>query len=905
MVLTFFALFFSVRVHATGTLGATKLGNPSGTSHYYVYFGNSSTSTSFTYNNSANISTTGTYKIDGPILFRVLNTTSNGYLNDNSSDRDGLFMMSEYGVCERTWHYLSYGGCRQTWSNSEMRDFLNGTTYSGASRGNVLGTCFSAAEQAAIAQTTTTYDANTGTALYWFNDDRATQYDTKNKTNNLSGDKLFLLSAEEVTNTQGVYGFNFSTASSGYRYTFKNKDICKVANSSSYWWLRSASSGGSYGVAGVYSSGESRVNISYHSYAVRFALNVHLASIITSEASLSGSVATVSSTFKAIDTPTMTGTTAPALGTTGASVHKLIIASGAKDSSFHITETSVTGRKSENITLNYSGGGSGYIGALIKNGSSSYYAREASSSASGTVTFTLPSDISYGTYTMLVYDETYNGGQKTSEAKYDEVTLTVQSDTPPTITKVYRNSANTGFKVTARDNNALSKIADTSGNQYVALSGTSATKNFTTSSAIPSFIVYDNANNTTTYTIASSSPLPILDSMPPTGDVVYNGEGSYTITAQDEGSGLWKVMIGDTTVIDGTTTATNYPTTIQSYTGQGPIGAPYAIAYDAVNNQYSIPIDNVVPTCDSITYDQGTYTIKVTDSDSGLWKIADTSGTALTGGDYSSSYPKTQTTYTGTGPVAKIMLYDAAGNHKEVSLDNVEPSIQRAYKKGTSAIIEASDTGSGLWKITESVGGAAKVTLSGTSDIVKFTVSSGVTTVYVYDHAGNYKEVDLSSEYTEEPQVSVAYGNGEYTITATAANTGLWKIIDAGGTVLPSTSYNGEASYSDYPTSSQTYRARGPVPTGTVYIYDAVSNITQLDLDNLGPTIRRAYKKGSNAFIEATDEGSGLYKITESTDADAQANAQLTGTNQSVRFTMVGQTAYVYDQAGNYVIVTE
>jgi hypothetical protein len=90
-----------------------------------------------------------------------------------------------------------------------------------------------------------------------------------------------------------------------------------------------------------------------------------------------------------------------------------------------------------------------------------------------------------------------------------------------------------------------------------------------------------------------------------------------------------------------------------------------------------------------------------------------------------------------------------------------------------------------------------------------------------------------------------------------------------------------------------------------VYVYDAVSNITQLDLDNLGPTIRRAYKKGSNALIEATDTDSGLYKITESTDANAQANAQLTGTNQSVRFTMVGQTAYVYDQAGNYVIVTE
>ena len=176
LVLTFFALFFSVRVHATGTLGATKLGNPSGTSHYYVYFGNSSTSTSYTYYYE-----TDTYKINGPILFRVLKTTSNGYLNDNSSDRDGLFMMSEYGLCKRSWHYPNGKSYGQTWSNSEMRDFLNGTTYSGASRGNVLDTCFSAAEQAAIAQTTTTYDANTGTALYWIHDYMATQYRKTNK----------------------------------------------------------------------------------------------------------------------------------------------------------------------------------------------------------------------------------------------------------------------------------------------------------------------------------------------------------------------------------------------------------------------------------------------------------------------------------------------------------------------------------------------------------------------------------------------------------------------------------------------------------------------------------------------------------------------------------------------------
>ena len=151
----------------------------------------------------------------------------------------------------------------------------------------------------------------------------------------------------------------------------------------------------------------------------------------------------------------------------------------------------------------------------------------------------------------------------------------------------------------------------------------------------------------------------------------------------------------------------------------------------------------------------------------------------------------------------------------------------------------------------------------------------------------------------------MSYANGEYTITVTAANTGLWKITDAGGTILASTSYNEEANYSKFPTTSQTYKSRGPVPSGPLFVYDAVENITRLSVDNLAPTIQRAYKNGSNALIEVTDTGSGLYRITESTDENAQTKVSLTGTNQVARFTMSGSTAYVYDQAGNYVTVTE
>ncbi|MBP5426816.1 MAG: hypothetical protein J6Y29_02840 [Clostridiales bacterium] len=843
-------LIFGTKVYAInqgtpdGTLGACLIWDPAATGEtdktkpnykfHWVYFGDA---------------TGKGYDIAGPILFRVLSTTSNGTLDGytnacgttSSGNKKGLFMMSEYGLKYSLWSNRS-DFPRQNWrvsSECAVRGELNGT---------IKSNCFSR-ESSAIAATTTSYFSSAvewlrawdGSRWYYATTFNSTMIDNNE---NLYDDYLFLLSASEVTS----YGFTYQSNYGDYKQKlWAECGRCKLGDSGSStcsWWLRSACSDGSYNVARVNSSGGSGYNYSYGGDAVRFALNVHLASIITSEASSSGSVASASSTFKAIST-TNTGSAVaqvtPTLNATPSSSYKLTI---AKSTGFNITAMKVNGesvangdtisaKKGNKLTLTYSGAtatssAKRNICGVIKNSSNTgthYFSRAKQNitSATGTVDFYLPSDIGDGTYRMIVYDEDRGADCITSLANYKVMTLIVQSDTPPTITQVYRNNANTGFRVTASDNNALSKIADSSnGNTtYASLSGTSKTVNFTRTSAISSFRVYDNAGLYTSYTVSNAT----LDQTAPDGGVTYSN-GTYTIKARDQGSGLWKVEHNGKIIIDKTG---SYPTssTYQTYTGTGPIAA------------------------------------------------------------------------------ATVTIYDAVNNTSTLTLDTSEPSVTRAYRKGTNVVIEATDTESGLWKITESVGGAAKVTLSGTSGIAKFTVSSGVTTVYVYDHAGNYKEVDLSSEYTAEPQVSVAYGNGEYTITATAANTGLWKIIDAGGTVLPSTSYNGEASYSDYPTTSQTYRARGPLPTGTVYIYDAVSNITQLDLDNLGPTIRRAYKKGSNALIEATDTDSGLYKITESTDVDAQTNAQLTGTNQSVRFTMSGQTAYVYDQAGNYVIVTE
>ena len=151
-------------------------------------------------------------------------------------------------------------------------------------------------------------------------------------------------------------------------------------------------------------------------------------------------------------------------------------------------------------------------------------------------------------------------------------------------------------------------------------------------------------------------------------------------------------------------------------------------------------------------------------------------------------------------------MYDALENATEVTLDNTKPTIQRKYKNGANALVEATDTGSGLWKITESVGGNAIVTLSGTTQVAKFTLSSSsVTTVYVYDHAGNYETVTLTEETAKPTYTGLSYSQGKYTIKVTDAGAGLWKIANDSGTALS----KGDYSSSNYPTTQQTFTGTG------------------------------------------------------------------------------------------------
>ena len=102
-----------------------------------------------------------------------------------------------------------------------------------------------------------------------------------------------------------------------------------------------------------------------------------------------------------------------------------------------------------------------------------------------------------------------------------------------------------------------------------------------------------------------------------------------------------------------------------------------------------------------------------------------------------------------------------------------------------NAMIGATDSGSGLWKIAESIGGDANVALDGANQVVRFTLSnSDVTTVYVYDNAGNYTEVILNNDNTPPIYEGATYDGTSYTIRSSDSGSGIWKITNGTGDVI-------------------------------------------------------------------------------------------------------------------------
>ena len=219
-----------------------------------------------------------------------------------------------------------------------------------------------------------------------------------------ANDKLFFLSVRELADYVGNYCDAPGLAATN------------TAQSAGVWWLRSPDSGIGYYTGTVYDDGEVVNSLVNHDWAARPAFNLNSDSILFTSAADGGKTdAAVNGNLTEVGT--------------GSAEWKLTLKDTSR--SFSASASSTLVRVGENLTVTYSGAGTGkneYVSAMLADNSGNilYYGRIAQNSANGTASVAIPSDLTTGTYTLKVFSEQYNGDYKTDYAsEFQDITLTV------------------------------------------------------------------------------------------------------------------------------------------------------------------------------------------------------------------------------------------------------------------------------------------------------------------------------------------------------------------------------------------------------------------------------------------------------------------------------------------------
>ncbi len=383
----------------------------------------------------------GGYNTD-PIKWRVL------------SNADGkLFLLSDQNLDVFEYHKDVES---VTWETSTMRSWLNGynaSSNTGGSNGmdytndNFLNTAFSAKEQTAIANTAVVNDDNP-------------DYGTDGGNN--TTDKIFLLSIAEARNSSYFPNGGSSHRSKNTAYI---ADGGKIGGSfmhgtgeAGVWWLRSPGGkpDGALTVSDVGDLNDHGTVVNSDRSAVRPAFNLNLNSVLFTSAAVGGKSADgMDSGLTAVTDYT-------------GSEWKLTLLDA--DRTFAVTETDVTAKAGDTITLHYSGatvGTNEYISVLIRDShdKTTHYGRVLKpTSESGTVSIKIPEGLADGTYTLCVFSEQYNGDCRTDYASaFDSVTLTVQSEQSSSPRRHYSAVTSTAPSVTAVQNGSAKSATDYSG----------------------------------------------------------------------------------------------------------------------------------------------------------------------------------------------------------------------------------------------------------------------------------------------------------------------------------------------------------------------------------------------------------------------------------------------------------
>ena len=315
-----------------------------------------------------------------PIKWRVLDADT---ANDGTTS--GMFLLSEYllasGVQFRYNESIDnayQGSAAQSWCGLFLSNRLN----------------FSTVEQDAMLGLVKTDSAEDDLySISW------------GESSLTATDKLFFLSVQELADYVGNY-----LAAPGMAAT-------NTSLSASEWWLRSPYAYVRTAVGTVFKDGNVRYSSAQNYWAARPAFNLDLNAVLFTSAAEGGkSDVLVDSNLTEVGT--------------GSTEWKLTLRDTSR--SFNASASNTLVRVGENLTVTYSGAGTGekeYVSAMIADNSGNilYYGRIAQNSANGTASVAIPSDLTTGTYTLKVFSEQYNGDYKTDYAsEFQDITLTVK-----------------------------------------------------------------------------------------------------------------------------------------------------------------------------------------------------------------------------------------------------------------------------------------------------------------------------------------------------------------------------------------------------------------------------------------------------------------------------------------------
>lgn len=351
-------------------------------SYDYIYFGN--------WNAPDKYTTTG------PIKWRVLDDQTN-------TGGDGLFLLSDvlFGKGNRYGGGVCFNQDRSSnvWQGSAAQKWCQ----------DFYGSSFSTGEQGAVLATTKTDAAYKATSVKPPIDFLGSE---------LKGDTVFFLSAEEVESS--AYGFINNAARLAY---FGNTGNWGA------WWLRSPDKltptvAGTITRSPTSTAGSLSGNFvdNDYSYTARPAFNLDLDAVLFTSAAKDGKSASgMDSGLTAVDDY-------------DGNEWKLTLLDSSRN--FGVTETDISGKPGDTITLNYTGATTGdneYISVILAAESGvQYYGRIAkATTAEGEISLTIPDTLAEGTYTLNVFNEQCNGDYKTDYASaFETFTLTVDITAP-------------------------------------------------------------------------------------------------------------------------------------------------------------------------------------------------------------------------------------------------------------------------------------------------------------------------------------------------------------------------------------------------------------------------------------------------------------------------------------------